>query len=305
MEMSIDIFGFRALWSPYFLASLLIITILYFMIVGPWRHRFAHSEPTSFKTKILFVIGIILLYVCKGSPIDLLGHMTMTAHMTQMAILYLIVPAFFILGVPNWLWRKFINLKGIKPVFKFLTKPLIALVLFNGSFSMYHIPLVFDYVKTGVYIHAATTIFIFIAAFFMWWPLINKLEEWNTLSGLKKVGYIFADGMLLTPACALIIFADTAMYATYTDLGSWMNALALCVPESMLSSINLTGPEMFNFMPPLEDQRTGGVIMKIIQEFVYAILLGKVFFEWVRKEREEEKLLDERLDEQLLKPQTN
>jgi len=303
--MSIDIFGFRALWSPYFFVSLVIVTILYLVIVGPWRHRFSHSEPTSLKTKILFIIGMILLYLCKGSPIDLLGHMTMTAHMTQMAVLYLIVPPFFIFGVPNWIWRKIFNNRVMKPIVKFLTKPLIALVMFNGSFSLYHIPLIFDFVKINVFIHAATTTFIFIAAFFMWWPLINKLEEWNTLSGIKKVGYIFADGMLLTPACALIIFSDTAMYATYTELSSWMNALALCVPASMLESMNLTGPQMFGFMPPLEDQRTGGVIMKIIQEFVYAGLLTRVFFEWVRKEREEEKILDKKLmEEQLFNPRT-
>ncbi|WP_449539885.1 cytochrome c oxidase assembly factor CtaG [Ferdinandcohnia sp. Marseille-Q9671] len=298
--MTIDIFGFRALWSPYFFLSLLIITVLYFMIVGPWRHRFAQSEPTSIKTKLFFVLGMILLYICKGSPIDLLGHIIFSAHMTQMALLYLVVPPLLIVGLPNWLWRKIINAALIKPIFTFLTKPLIALVMFNGLFSFYHIPLIFDFVKTSMIIHAVTTIVIFIFSLLMWWPLLNKLEEWDTLSGLKKVGYIFADGMLLTPACALIIFSETALYATYTEMGAWVNALELCVPASMLSGITLTGPEMFNFMPALEDQRTGGVIMKIIQEIVYAVLLSIVFFEWVRKEREQDKL-----DEQLLEPQTN
>lgn len=301
IEMSIDIFGFRALWSPYFLVSLLVVTILYFMIVGPWRHRFAHSEPTSIKQQILFLSGMIVLYISKGSPVDLLSHIIFSAHMVQMALLYLVVPPLFILGIPNWLWRKIVNAKVIKPVVKFLTKPLIALVMFNGLFSFYHIPFILDFAKTDVFVHATITVIIFVAALLMWWPLLNKLEEWETLSGLKKVGYIFANGILITPACALIIFSETALYTTYTDVGAWINALALCVPASMLSSLNLTGPEMFNFMPPLEDQRTGGVIMKIIQEIVYSILLGMVFFEWVRKEREEEKILDE----QLLNPQSN
>ncbi|MFT4416086.1 cytochrome c oxidase assembly factor CtaG [Fredinandcohnia humi] len=304
--MSIDIFGFRALWSPYFFLSLLAITLCYFLLVGPWRHRFAMSEPTSVKTKIYFVLGIVVLYICKGSPVDLLGHIIFSAHMTQMAVLYLVVPALLIIGIPNWLWRSILKIGFITPVMKFFTKPLIALVVFNGVFSFYHIPLIFDNVKSNMLLHAITTTVIFIAAMFMWWPLVNKLEEWDTLNGLKKVGYIFADGILLTPACALIIFADTPLYATYTELGAWLNALALCVPSSMLSGISLSGPEMFNFMPALEDQRTGGVIMKIIQEIVYGILLGIIFYAWVRKEREQDRLDEQLLDsDNLMEPQTN
>ncbi|MFS0861350.1 cytochrome c oxidase assembly factor CtaG [Fredinandcohnia sp. 179-A 10B2 NHS] len=304
--MSLDIFGFRALWSPYFFLSLTVITLLYFLLVGPLRHRFSNTEPTSLKTKLLFVSGIITLYIFKGSPMDLMGHIIFSAHMTQMAMVYLVVPPLLILGIPNWIWRIVVNNVYVKPIMKFFTKPLIALIVFNGVFSFYHIPMIFDHVKTNMILHSLTTTVIFIAAFFMWWPLLNKLEEWGTLSGLKKVGYIFADGILLTPACALIIFSETAMYATYTELGAWINALQLCVPASMLSGINLTGPEMFNFMPVLEDQRTGGVIMKIIQEIVYGILLGFVFFEWVKKEREQDRIDEQLLEsEKFTEPQTN
>jgi putative membrane protein len=39
----------------------------------------------------------------------------------------------------------------------------------------------------------------------------------------------------------------------------------------------------------VEDQQTGGVIMKIIQEIVYGTVIGYVFFRWARREREKEK----------------
>lgn len=302
--MSINIFGFRALWSPYFLLILLVITALYFLIIGPYRDRFINSEPTSIKTKVFFVLGMLLLYICKGSPIDLLSHIVFSAHMTQMALLYLVVPIFFIYGIPNWLWRTVVNQRYIKPVMKLFTNPIIALFVFNGLFSLYHIPLVLDYVKTDTIVHAITTVIIFIAAFFMWWPLLNKLEEWQSISGIKKLGYIFANGMLLTPACALIIFSDVALYDTYTELGAWVTALELCVPTALLSSLNLTGPEMFNFMPALEDQRTAGIIMKIIQEIVYGTLLAVVFFEWAKNERKKDEL-DLQIEPSHMDPQTN
>ena len=108
----------------------------------------------------------------------------------------------------------------------------------------------------------------------MWWPLVNKLDEYKSLSGLKKVAYVFASGVLLTPACALIIFNDQPMYATYSDPAVWMEAMALCVPAGMLANSNLNGPEMFASMSLLHDQQLGGVLMKVIQEIIYGFTFG-------------------------------
>ncbi|MBD8068427.1 cytochrome c oxidase assembly factor CtaG [Bacillus sp. PS06] len=296
--MSIDIFGFRALWSPYFFLVILAITVGYFLLIGPLRNRFSNTEKATNKQITFFTIAMLLVYVCKGSPVDLLGHLMFSAHMTQMAVLYLVVPPLLILGLPHWILRLIVNNRFVKPFFKFLTLPLFALLFFNGVFSFYHIPLIFDVVKTDMLLHAFTTAVLFIASIMMWWPLINPLPEWQTLNGLKRVGYIFADGILLTPACALIIFADTPLYATYTDPTAWATALELCVPASMLASIDLVGPQMFNSLPLVEDQQLGGVIMKIIQEIVYGTILGVIFFQWVRKEQE----VDE-VDADLLNPQ--
>ncbi|MCM3587059.1 cytochrome c oxidase assembly factor CtaG [Mesobacillus maritimus] len=286
---SLDLFGFRANWSPYFLASLMIILVAYYLLVYKWYPRFKDSKHATTKQTTLFTIGIVTLYIIKGSPLDLLGHITFYAHMIQMATLYLIIPPLLILGIPNWIWRKVINHHFIKPAFDFMTKPLIALILFNGFFSLYHIPLIFDVVKTDMWLHAGYTSLLFILSIIMWWPLLNILPEKQSLSGLKKIGYIFADGVLLTPACALIIFAETPLYATFSDPNAWAQALALCVPASTLSMLNLSGPEMFSSMTLLEDQRLGGVVMKIIQEIVYGVVLAYTFFAWYNAEQEKEK----------------
>jgi putative membrane protein len=288
--MSFDIFGFRALWSPYFLVVMILITVLYFMIIGPWRSKFKDSNPVTTKQQILFVVGILALYISKGSPVDLLGHIMFSAHMTQMAVLYLIVPPLLILGIPDWLWKAIIYRPVIKPFLKVFTSPIIALILFNGVFSLYHVPLVFDYVKTDPVYHATMTTIIFFGAMFMWWPLLNTLPDWRSLTGIKKVGYIFANGVLLTPACALIIFATDPLYVTYSEPQAWINALQLCVPADTLSGLNLTGPEMFNTLPLVEDQQLGGVVMKIIQEIVYGTILAYIFFQWARKERQKDEL---------------
>lgn len=285
--LSLKIFGFRALWSPYFLIFLAVIFAVYFLIAHKYRDRFEGSEPLTAKQGIFFSISIVLLYLIKGSPIDLMGHLAFYAHMIQMAFLYLIIPPLLIMGVPQWLWRNLIKRPFTNKLFRFFTKPLIALILFNGMFSIYHIPLVFDSIKLNIFYHAGYTGLLFVLAIFMWWPIVNELPEHQSLNGLKKVGYIFADGVLLTPACALIIFAKDPMYLTFSDPQAWSQSLRLCVPASTLSGLNLSGPELFNNMSLIHDQQLGGVLMKIIQEIVYGSMLAKIFFSWYRKEQEE------------------
>lgn len=283
--MTLDIFGFRALWSPVFLLSLSLIGIVFFLITTKYRHKVSKtSEPLTMKQAVLFIVSLVLLYIIKGSPIDLLGHIMFSIHMTQMALLYLVLPPLLIVSIPNWIWRSILSVRVIKGFFQFFTKPLIALLVFNGMFSLYHIPLVFDFVKTDMLLHAFYTGLLFLTAIFMWWPVMNQLQEYQGFSGIKRIGYIFANGILLTPACALIIFSESAMYETFTNPTSWLLAMELCVPSSTLSGLNITGPEMFNTLPLLEDQKTGGIIMKVIQEIVFGIVLGQVFYSWARKE---------------------
>lgn len=291
--LTLNIFGFRTLWSPYFFLFLVFIYLLFFLIAVIYRERFSRSEPLTMKQGVYFSIGVVLLYIVKGSPLDLLGHITFYTHMIQMALLYLVIPPLFLWGIPPWIWRKIIHLPGINPLFRFFTKPLISLLLFNGFFSIYHIPLVFDTVKTNIFYHAGYTGFLFVMAIFMWWPLLNPLPEQQHLAGLKKIGYIFADGALLTPACALIIFATDPVYASYSDPNAWAQSLELCVPQTTLSSLSLSGPEMFSSMSLLHDQQLGGVLMKVIQEIVYGTVLFHVFFTWYRQEQQEEVGLEE------------
>ncbi|MFY4773740.1 cytochrome c oxidase assembly factor CtaG [Metabacillus sp. RGM 3146] len=285
---NIEIFGFNALWSPYFFVSIVICVLLYFFLINREGDKFRGREKVTVNQQWIFTTAMVLLYIVKGSPVDLLGHLMFSAHMIQMAILYLLITPLLIISIPAWMWRTVTDLPVIRQAFRFMTKPLFALILFNGLFSLYHFPAIFDFVKSAPLYHTASTLILFFASLFMWWPLLNKFEEKNQLSGILKIGYIFANGMLLTPACALIIFAKVPLYATYYDPRSWMQAMQLCVPAGTLSGLNLTGPEMFNSLPIMEDQQLGGVAMKIIQEIIYGTMLAYVFFKWARQEREKD-----------------
>ncbi|HZG71971.1 MAG TPA: cytochrome c oxidase assembly protein, partial [Chondromyces sp.] len=121
--MSISIFGFQALWSPFFIVALLFVTVLYFLITVKWRKGFKDSEPLTRRQATLFIIAMATLYAVKGSPVDLLGHIMFTYHMIQMAVLYLVITPLLIKAIPSWLWKAVLYRPVIKPLFSFFTKP--------------------------------------------------------------------------------------------------------------------------------------------------------------------------------------
>ncbi|CAG9611053.1 hypothetical protein BACCIP111899_00225 [Bacillus rhizoplanae] len=279
------IFGFEALWSPIFFLFMLAVVIGYLLIIGKYRHRFPNGEEVSKRKIFYFISGMLLLYFVKGGPIDLLGHIVFSAHMFEMAIMYMAVPPLLLLGLPNWLFQYITSFRFIRMMLHICANPIVALFVFNGLFSMYHLPVVFDAVKQSQIGHPIVLAVLFFTAMMLWWPIFNPLPEYQTLSDIKKIGYMFANGMLLTPACALIIFANVPLFATYTDPSAWMKVMELCVPAGTLSNLNITGPDFLHWLPVLEDQKTGGIIMKIVQEIVYGTVIGYVFFAWARKER--------------------
>lgn len=288
--MSLSIFGFQANWSPYYLISLLVITALYFYVTVKKRDAFQESEPLTRNEIGYFVSGMVLLYIIKGSPVDILGHILFAFHMGQMAFLLLLVPILLMKGIPWWVWEAILRKPAIRKPLQFLTKPLLSLIIFSMFFSFYHIPLIHDQIKMNELVHATVTSLLFLTAFLMWWSVIDVTRNQKTLHGLKKIGFIIASAVLITPACALIIFASEPMYATYTESDAWLKAMELCVPASTLAAIDqagitLSGPELFTGMSAVEDQQLGGIIMKIIQEVIYAVLLASVFFTWYRNEQ--------------------
>ncbi|WP_312855431.1 cytochrome c oxidase assembly factor CtaG [Litoribacterium kuwaitense] len=271
--------------SLLFLFTILLM-VVYYLLTGPMRDNFKDAKAPTQKEQAFLLAGLGLLYVVKGSPVDLLAHLTFSAHMVQMALLYLVIPPLIIKGIPVWLWRSFLRIKLFHRIFKVMTFPLVAIILFNFVFSMYHLPIVFDTVKSHWLLHGSMTISIFTLSLFMWWNMLDRLKEWATLSALQKIGYIFLGSVLLTPACALLIFATNPLYSTYTDPQAWTQALALCVPVEILQNTNIGTPDMFQMLPITQDQQLGGVLMKIMQEIVYGIVLFRVFFSWFGKESE-------------------
>src|SRR5699024_6402866 len=190
MWLELQIFGFRAIWSRYILGLLVFAGLVYYVITGPTRHLYGDVGKRTIKHQFLFYRGLADVCLIKGSPIDFMSHIMLRAHLIQMALLYFLVPIMLIRRLPVWMWRRFIRLPIIKPLFRFFTLPLIALALFNGLFLIYYIPVIFVFSKSSPTAHFIITLGLFIFAVFRWWPVVTPVKEMDVLQPLLKIGYL-------------------------------------------------------------------------------------------------------------------
>lgn len=248
-------------WSVWLLVVTVLLGIWYFSVTGA-KSRLKGAIPATWGQKVSFSSGLLIFYLSFGSPLEILAHHYLfSAHMLQQALVYFAMPPLLLIGIPTWLWEKILANQTLRNAVRKITNPLFTVILFNALFSFYHVPLFFDMLvpnhTLGMIAHSVITI----SAFMMWWPITCQVPELVRLTDLQKLGYIFANGVLITPACALIIFAKSVIYTPFADV-----------------------PQLVAALPPLDDQQLGGVVMKIMQEAIYGSALAYIFFQWFKKE---------------------
>ncbi|TBL69954.1 hypothetical protein EYB31_34670 [Paenibacillus thalictri] len=278
LGLLIEAYGFRTVFSPELAVMTLLLALFY------WKYG---REDVSGLGSAGFALGIFLFYFALGGPLNLLGHFWFSIHMLQQSILYLVVPPLILAGLPAKFYSRTLQIPVVRSVIAVGGNPIVALLLFNGLFSFYHVPVIFEAAMSNYALHNMLHILLLVTAFGLWWP-VYCLAGRQMLSPLKKIGYIFLNGLMLTPACGLIIFANEPLYAIYTG-----DTHLLCLPFYSLT-VNQK-PFELPWLTQLADQQLGGVVMKIVQEISYGIMLGYVFFQWFRKENADDQ--DDRLPE--------
>lgn len=99
----------------------------------------------------------------------------LSAHMlTMMLVIFVVAP--LLLSLPGWLIAPIALHPVIKPVLRFLTRPVVNVLHFNLAFLLIHIPLL---LKTLMFstdaLHYLTYFAIFGSAVLMFWPVMNPL----------------------------------------------------------------------------------------------------------------------------------
>jgi putative membrane protein len=249
-------------WEPTLLIGLVLQVSAYLLcVVGPLRRYFPGSQPAPQWQIQTFLLGWLMLASALITPLHTLGDTyLLTAHMIQHLLLALIAPPLMLIGTPEWLFRPAVTLPYIKnitlPIGRFLTHPLVAFLLFNLTFSLWHVPRYYDAALRNEMLHALEHMMFFGTAVLTWWPIFSPMKELPRLPQGGQVLYLFIQSLPPTILGAIISFVDNPLYAKYTE-----------------------APRVWG-LDVMADQQLGGLTMWVPGGLIFFIVLTIVFFRW-------------------------
>ena len=248
--------------EPALIGGILFVCWAYFVLMGPIHSR--DYPSSSFRTghAIWFGSGIVSFYLAVGSPLDPLGeNYLFFAHMIQHNILMYVSPLFILLGIPDSVLDEFLGRNPITCRFlKFLVHPIIAGLLFTLVFSFWHIGAFYEAAIRDKTIHMAEHLSMFFTSLLMWWPLCSRSKIIPSLAFGPQMLYVLALMLGQTPIFAILTFSKEVLYDTYFYAERIIN------------------------ISPLEDQKTGGVLMKLANMIVSVGVLSSIFYRWSKKQ---------------------
>ena len=230
-------------------------------VLGPTRAE-EGSPAASTKQKLCFVLGVAILWVGSDWPIhELSEDFLFSVHMTQHTLFSLVAPALILMGMPAWLLRAMLPGRLMKMT-RWVTRPFVALLLFNGVVIVTHWPVVVDASLRSEPLHFLVHLVLVFSSLVMWWPVVDPLPETKRLSEPAKMLYLFMQSILPTVPASFLTFATEPMYSFYES-----------VPR-------LWGIDV------VSDQRVAGLIMKIVGGLLLWTAIAYVFFRWSASENE-------------------
>jgi putative membrane protein len=213
---------------------------------------------------VFFSAGMALLWLASDYPMhDLAEGYLYSMHMVQHMAFTLLAAPLLIAGIPAWMWRTVLSPRPVFVVFRFLTRPVVALILFNGLLVFTHWPAVVEASVGSELTHFMLHVLIVGSAIVMWWPVMSPLVELPALTPPGQMLYLFAQSITPTVPASFLTFGQTLLYPVYG-----------------------TFPRIWG-MSALTDQLLAGLIMKIVGGLILWGFIATIFFRWhAREERD-------------------
>jgi len=243
--------------EPSIIIGTVLITGLYLYAIGPLRKRHFPNEPIMTGQTIAFLSGMLIMFLALVSPLDELGDSYLfSAHMIQHLCLTIIGPPLLLLGTPEWMVNKALSNRAIFEVAKVLTYPVVAFVLFNVDFWLWHAPPLYNATLENQSIHILEHLTFILFGLCYWWPIFSPSKDLPPLPIGGQVLYLFLSGMPSVLLGAGLTFSPP-LYAPY-----------------------IAAPRIWG-ISVATDQQLGGLIMWVPVSIFYIIIMSVLFIRWM------------------------
>ncbi len=252
-------------WHTHFDVWLMLgsIWVGYFLLVR--RHRSRTGERASERQKTFFCFGMLALWAGADWPIhDLAEGYLYSIHMVQHMLFSWIAPTLLIAGMPVWMLRAVLKPRPVRGLVRFLTRPVMALVVFNAVLLFTHWPAVVDLSVRSQITHFGLHLLLFSASLVMWWPVMSPLPEMPSLAPPAQMMYLFLQSLAPTIPASFLTFGSKVLYPAYAAF-----------------------PRIWGISAIL-DMRIAGLTMKLAGGFLLWGIITAIFFRWYNDEQRAE-----------------
>lgn len=204
-------------WSPKLYpgiwASVLVLLVPYLVAM----RRRTGPNPNAGRKTASFVAGVAVYWLATDWPVGTLGAGYLASvHMVQFLLYTLGAAPLMLLGIPEWMGRRILGKLRAYRAVSFLTKPIIAGILFNGMLLVTHAPQTVDSFRSSQWGSFGLDAAWLLGGLLLWMPIISPLPELQARSYFNKMIYLFLAGQVIPMIPGgILTFADFPMYSTY------------------------------------------------------------------------------------------
>jgi putative membrane protein len=239
----------------------MLLALLVPLYVRGWLHlRKTFPRLITLGHLSAFAAGIISIFVAAASPLAVMDHELLSAHMLQHLLLMAVAPPLILLGSPvpallNGLPKHFVR-GSLRPLLRssllrhlgrFISHP--ALCWFAATLTVigWHIPTLFALGLHSAGWHELQQMSFLLAGFLFWWPVI---QPWPSAAYSPKWSlplYLFLATLPCDALSAFLTFCGRVVYPSYLSAA---NPFAISA---------------------LQDQEWAGVLMWVSVTFIYMV----------------------------------
>jgi len=243
----------------------LFLEAAYLYTVTQLRDVLSDAGRVRRRQVLLFTAGVVWIYLVAGTPVhDISEQYLLSFHMVQHTVFTLVAAPLLLAGIPTWLWQALLRQRGIMPVARHLTHPVVAFFIFNFITAFSHLPMMVNASLNHHWLHFWVHVALVSSAMLMWWPILSNVPELPRLGPPLQMAYLFVQSLVPTVIAAFVTFADGAVYSFYER-----------------------APRIWGISAEADQQMAGG-LMKVIGSLIIWGFIAVIFFQWYNREQQEQ-----------------
>lgn len=255
-------------WSPLSLAALALLCLGYSLTLWLMHRRKPEERPIKKRQIAWFISAVLIIALFLFTPIDLVARTQLfLAHMFQVVFIITFAVPCMLFSFPDWLFQPAFDWPPSRAIMKVLTQPVVASVIFNATFLLWHLPVIYDKTLQYSYLYHTMIWSLFLVSFLNWWPLIGDNRQLHHMSHPAQIAFAFLDGEPLQIYAFVIVFTGVVIYP-------------YAVPPQFLSTY--------------ADQAAAGALL-LLPGIVDWVVMSPLFFRWLGELEVKAKRNDERL----------